>query len=65
MGCANCQKNRERREAAAGKTIYLECPACGTLLHGRKKDMPKISGTPVCGECYKRWMKMEKLKKTK
>lgn len=58
MGCAGCNKNRAAREAASGKTIYLKCIGCGTLLHGRTKDMKRVDGNKVCGECFKRYKNM-------
>lgn len=58
MGCATCGKSNKSREAARGKTIYLKCIGCGTLLHGRKKDMKRIDGNLVCGECFKRYKNM-------
>lgn len=58
MGCVGCEKNRKKREAARGETLYIKCVGCETLLHGRRKDMLKIDGNLVCGECYKRYKKM-------
>ncbi len=60
MGCVGCQKNNKRREDARGMTIYIKCVGCGTLLHGRKKDMKTIDGNLVCGECFKRYKNMTK-----
>ena len=57
MGCVNCGKTNARR-AAKGETIYIKCVGCGTLLHGRKKDMKKIDGNLVCGECYQKYRRM-------
>ena len=69
MGCATCGKNRRSREAGRRETIYLKCVGCGTLLHGRKKEMKRVDGNLVCGECYKRYTNMTtkpaKEKKTK
>lgn len=58
MGCVGCKKNRKAREAAKGETLYITCVGCETVLHGRKKDMKRIDGNLVCGECYKRYKKM-------
>lgn len=56
MGCVGCGKNNARREA--GGVVYIKCVGCGTLLHGKKKDMKRVDGNLVCGECYKRYTKM-------
>jgi len=60
MGCAGCKK---RREASA--KIYITCPVCGTDLHGKKKTMPRINGTLVCGQCYKKYKAIKKLEEVK
>lgn len=54
MACIGCQKAKKAR----GGSVYLECPVCETVLHGRKKDMPKIGDTLVCGQCYKKYKQM-------
>ena len=61
MGCAGCAKRRK----AKGESFYLTCPICGTDLHGRKKDMPKINDHLVCGQCYKKYKAIKELEKTK
>jgi len=60
MGCSGCAKRRK----ASGVT-YLECPVCGTVLHNGKGSNPKINGTAVCGQCYKKYKAIKELEKTK
>jgi len=61
MGCAGCKKANAKR----GASVYITCPICETVLHGRKKDMPKINDHFVCGQCYKKYKKIKELEKTK
>ena len=60
MGCAGCGKKRK-----ANPHIYLDCPICGTVLHGPKKDMPEVNGTKICGLCFKKYKKLKELEKAK
>lgn len=62
MGC--CGKDNKTRRTS-GTTMQLNCPICNTVLHGRTKTMPKISGNYVCGICYKKYKLMKELEKKK
>jgi len=58
MACKGCGKNRQ-----ANPTTQLECPVCGTLLHGRIGTMPKVGNTLICGVCNKKYQKLKELEK--
>lgn len=62
MGCASCGKNNARRRKT-NPYMYITCAVCKTVLHGKKKDMKKISGNFICGECYMKYKKMKELEK--
>jgi len=60
MACKGCQKNR-----AASSRVYITCTVCGTDVHLAKKDRKFINEHLVCGQCYKKYIQMKELEKTK